>query len=199
MKISYFLTEKFVVSLWMWLTDWCSWCNEVTLQNLSFFKRERPRAAVVLLNFRAGSTFPVPVCTESPGHSLGLAGATRLTRSDFRLNLLLLKGQGACDGNAFQIITQTTVKRVPLQIGHFILEIGINLNHVDRCDSKIIWFYKINLWYLRFWLFLFLQCCFFKPNRCIQTFKRNLLLNPETAIIEFYFKENEEWTWCRQF
>ena len=27
-------------------------------------------------------------------HSIGLAGATRLTRSDFRLNLLLLKGQG---------------------------------------------------------------------------------------------------------
>ena len=26
-------------------------------------------------------------------HSIGLAGATRLTRSDFRLNLLLLKGQ----------------------------------------------------------------------------------------------------------
>ena len=26
------------------------------------------RAAVVHLNFRAGSTFPVPVCTVSPGH-----------------------------------------------------------------------------------------------------------------------------------
>ena len=38
------------------------------------------RAAVLHLNFRAGSTFPVPVCTRS-------------TRSDFRLNLLLLKGQ----------------------------------------------------------------------------------------------------------
>ena len=42
------------------------------------------RTAVVRLNFRAGSTFPVNV---------GLVGATRLTRSDFRLNLLLLKGQ----------------------------------------------------------------------------------------------------------
>ena len=31
-------------------------------------KRERPRAAVVHLNFRAESTFPVPVCNESPGH-----------------------------------------------------------------------------------------------------------------------------------
>ena len=27
-------------------------------------------------------------------HSIGLAGAIRLTRSDFRFNLLLLKGQG---------------------------------------------------------------------------------------------------------
>ena len=26
------------------------------------------RAAVVHLNFRAGSTFPVPVCTALPGH-----------------------------------------------------------------------------------------------------------------------------------
>jgi len=26
------------------------------------------RSAVVHLNFRAGSTFPVPVCTVSPGH-----------------------------------------------------------------------------------------------------------------------------------
>ena len=58
------------------------------------------RAAVVHLNFRAGSTFPVPVCTVSPGHRVnkansqyGLASATRLTRSDFKLNLLLLKGQ----------------------------------------------------------------------------------------------------------
>ena len=31
------------------------------------------RAAVVHLNFRAGSTFPVPVCTESPGHWLNNA------------------------------------------------------------------------------------------------------------------------------
>ena len=45
--------------------------------------------ALVHWNFRAGSTFPIPVCTQSPGP----AGATRLTRSDFRWNLLLLKGQ----------------------------------------------------------------------------------------------------------
>ena len=31
-------------------------------------KETLSRAAVVHLNFRAGSTFPVPVCTVSPGH-----------------------------------------------------------------------------------------------------------------------------------
>ena len=40
---------------------------------------------------RAVSTFPVPVCTVSPGHwvykAIGLAGATRLTWSDFMLHL----------------------------------------------------------------------------------------------------------------
>ena len=54
------------------------------------------RAAVVHLNFRAGSTFPVPVCTvpssmdsTSPCNKVD---AVRLYAS-FRLNLLLLKGQ----------------------------------------------------------------------------------------------------------
>ena len=52
----------------------------------------------ITLNFRAGSTFPVPVCTASPGHwvqtlNSTIASATRLTQSDFRLNLLLMKGQ----------------------------------------------------------------------------------------------------------
>ena len=58
------------------------------------------RAAVVHLNFRAGSTFLVLVCTETPGHwvnKAGLAGATRLTWSDFRFNLLLLKDQKCVD------------------------------------------------------------------------------------------------------
>ena len=69
------------------------------------------RAAVENLNFRAWSTFLVPVCTASPGHWVNkadtqrLAGATRLTRSDFRLNLLLLKGQ--------RCVKNTTL-RVPL-------------------------------------------------------------------------------------
>ena len=42
------------------------------------------RAAVVHLNFQAGSTFPVPVYTYLALWT-GLAGATRLTRSDFML------------------------------------------------------------------------------------------------------------------
>ena len=52
------------------------------------------RAAEVHLNYQAGSTFPVLVCTEPPGRgqqswfstrSTGQAGATRLTRSDFKI------------------------------------------------------------------------------------------------------------------
>ena len=50
------------------------------------------QAAVVHLNFRAGSTFPVQVCTVSSDFGLikqtlnrGLVGATILTRSDFIL------------------------------------------------------------------------------------------------------------------
>jgi len=46
----------------------------------------RRRAAVVHLNFRAGPTFPVPVCTV-PSLWTGLAGATRLMRSDFMFHI----------------------------------------------------------------------------------------------------------------
>ena len=58
------------------------------------------REVVVHLNFRAGSTFSRPslyciarTLGKQSSHSIGLASATRLTRSDFRLNLLLLKIQ----------------------------------------------------------------------------------------------------------
>ena len=47
-------------------------------------KNFESRAAVVHLNFRAGSTFPFPVCTV-PSLCTGLAGAKSLTRSDFML------------------------------------------------------------------------------------------------------------------
>ena len=33
-----------------------------------FRKRDMTRATVVHLNFRAGSSFPVPVCIVLPGH-----------------------------------------------------------------------------------------------------------------------------------
>ena len=56
----------------------------------------RPRAAVVHLNFRAGSTFPVPVCTVPSSMDrtsrCNKVDALRLYAS-YRLNLLLLKGQ----------------------------------------------------------------------------------------------------------
>ena len=63
----------------------------------SSIKQVKSWAAIVHLNCRAGSTFPVRVFTVSPGHwvnnAIGMAGATRLTWSHFRLNLLLLKGR----------------------------------------------------------------------------------------------------------
>ena len=50
------------------------------------------------LNFRAGSTLPIPVCTV-PSSWTGLAGATRLTGSDFMLHIrwiyFYLRGGGA--------------------------------------------------------------------------------------------------------
>ena len=68
----------FAVSAWLALLGFS--CNQFAVNPCIVY----PRAAAVHLNFRAGSIFPVPI---------GLAGATRLMRSDFRLNLLLLKGQ----------------------------------------------------------------------------------------------------------
>ena len=55
-----------------------------------------PRAAVVHLNFRAGSTFPVPVCTVPSSMDrtsrCNKVDVVRLYASN-RLNFLLLKGQ----------------------------------------------------------------------------------------------------------
>ena len=62
------------------------------------------RAAVVHFNFRAESTFPVLNCTEPHGHGLIKQTINRTSRCNkvdavrlyapYRLNLLLLKGQG---------------------------------------------------------------------------------------------------------
>ena len=70
------------------------------------FQRKRPRAAVVHLNFRAGSTFPVPVCTVSPDFRLLKQTLNRTSRcnkvdairlyASYRLNLLLPKGLQRC-------------------------------------------------------------------------------------------------------
>ena len=51
---------------------WQSYCD---LAPLLVFSNLTPaqKAAVVHLNFRAGSTFPVPVCTVSPGHRVNKA------------------------------------------------------------------------------------------------------------------------------
>ena len=54
------------------------------------------RAAVVHLNFRAGSTFPVPVCTV-PSSMDWTSGCNKVVAvrlyASYRLNFLLLKGQ----------------------------------------------------------------------------------------------------------
>ena len=73
------------------------------LRDLLKIKRRESQAAVVLLNFRSGSSFPVPVCTAL--HDIVLikktfnrtsrynkVDAVRLYASNM-LNLLLLKGQ----------------------------------------------------------------------------------------------------------
>ena len=61
----------------------------------------RTRTAVVHLNFRAGSTFPVPVCTVPSSMNrisrCNKVDAVRLYAS-YRLNLLLLKGQICKEG-----------------------------------------------------------------------------------------------------
>jgi len=64
-------------------------------------KTAKSWAAVVHLNFRAGSTFLVPVCTVSPGHWVNKKTLNRTSRRNkvdaVRLNLLLLEGQGCVE------------------------------------------------------------------------------------------------------
>jgi len=70
-------------------------------------------AAVVHLNFRAGSTFPVPVCTVLSSMDRtsrwNKVDAVRLNAS-YRLNLLLLKGQ-ICVSPTLPWIRKTMVSR----------------------------------------------------------------------------------------
>ena len=56
------------------------------------------RAAVVHLNFQAGSTFPVPVCTvPSSMYRTSRCNKVDVVKNNalFKLNLLLLKSRGA--------------------------------------------------------------------------------------------------------
>ena len=64
------------------------------------------RVAVVHLNYRAGSTFPVPVCTVPSSMDrtsrCNKVDAVRLYAS-YRLNLLLLKGQICVTGQGYSL------------------------------------------------------------------------------------------------
>ena len=76
----------------------CFSCNttQLCLQNISTWIKDDTWAAVVRLNIRAGSPFPVPVCTVPSSMDktsrCNKVDAVRLYASH-RLNLLLLKGQ----------------------------------------------------------------------------------------------------------
>ena len=63
--------------------------TESSGRNVNKDSAVRTGSRIVHFNFRAGSTFPVPVCTVPHGHwvNKGLAGAIRLTRSDFMLHI----------------------------------------------------------------------------------------------------------------
>ena len=94
-----------------------------------------PRAAVVHLNFRSGSTFPVPFCTVPNGHWVNNQQdqpvQQMLTRS-YMLNLLLLKGQRCVMHVLFIIVSQRCM------VYTFTLPAALSLTfppfyHVARC------------------------------------------------------------------
>ena len=59
---------------------------------------------------------------KSSRHSIGLASATRLTWSDFRLNLLLLKGQGCVEQNSDYTKKDLIVHDTPFLVSHSSIE-----------------------------------------------------------------------------
>ena len=94
-----------------------------------------PRAAVVHLNFRSGSTFPVPFCTVPHGNWVNNQQdqpvQQMLTRS-YMLNLLLLKGQRCVMHVLFIIVSQRCM------VNKFTLPAALSLTfppfyHVARC------------------------------------------------------------------
>ena len=56
------------------------WLDLICLSGWDFLFYQTARAAVVHLNFRAGSTFPVPDCTISPWHRIHEADTQRTSR-----------------------------------------------------------------------------------------------------------------------
>ena len=54
--------------------------NQIGIESHSLLGVSTARAAVVHLNFRAWSTFPVPVCTVSPGHWVNKQTLIRTSR-----------------------------------------------------------------------------------------------------------------------
>ena len=68
------------------------------------------RAAVVHLNFRAGSTFPVLVYTVPPGHWVNRADTNRTSRCN-KVDAVRLKVEFTfTKGSAVRDIVQTTVQ-----------------------------------------------------------------------------------------
>ena len=83
--------------------SWQIKISSSTILTLEQFKKYRSRAAEVKINFRAGSTFPVPVCTIPSS----MDRTSRCNKVDvvrlydlYKLNLLLLKGRFACVVNS---------------------------------------------------------------------------------------------------
>ena len=80
------------------------------------------RAAVVHLNFRAGSTFSVPVCTVISSMDrtsrCNKVDSVRLF-SSYRLNLLLLKGQMCVSNIIVSLLRPILLKRILIVLAAF--------------------------------------------------------------------------------
>ena len=113
--------------------------NKICLfQLFVFIYMGSPRAAIVHLNFWAGATFPVPVCTV-PCSMDGLAGAKRLTRSDFMLYIgwiyFYWRGRGACPCKVTcAFVGSETIKKLH-DIFHIISQIIRFYEY--RCESRM--------------------------------------------------------------
>ena len=64
---------------------------------------EQSRAAVVHLKFRAGSTFPVLVCTVSPLHWVNKADTQYVDAVRLWVEITFIKGSGVRDCSLFAV------------------------------------------------------------------------------------------------